>query len=196
MSKNTALIMLDYINDIVHPDGKYAKEGYYNQIISRSIIENASKALKKARELDYLIIHVIVGFSKSYSECPSHSTVFELAKKENSLQFNTWSTDIYHKVAPLDNEIIISKNRVSPFFQTNLELILRNNKIENLIIAGISTEFVVLATCMEAHDRDYQTTVIEDATASSTLELHTSAINVIRRTSNVKLTNEIFSIEE
>lgn len=45
-----ALIVMDFINDIVHQDGKLSKKGYYNFIKENNVIVNLNKAINLFRE--------------------------------------------------------------------------------------------------------------------------------------------------
>lgn len=54
------------------------------------------------------------------------------------------STAIHPDVAPAENEVVIVKRRVGAFSFTELEIILRAQGIENLILTGVTTSRVVL----------------------------------------------------
>ena len=47
----------------------------------------------------------------------------------------SWGAD-FHKVAPLPEEVIVTKHRFDAFHGTDLELILRTNGVQNLVFAG------------------------------------------------------------
>ncbi|MBD8513643.1 cysteine hydrolase [Photobacterium sp. WH77] len=185
MKSGQALLVLDVINEIVHPDGKYAKEGYFTQVERTRLIENTQKLIHAARENDIPIIYVVVGFSQNYVECPESSSVFSLAKRNELLKINTWGTQVYADISPRDGDIILVKNRVSPFYQTNLDLILRQLNIKSLLLTGVSTEFVVLSTAADAHDRDYSSFVFEDATAAVDEETHLAALKLLANKATV-----------
>src|SRR6266478_8319163 len=63
---------------------------------------------------------------------------------------------IHPAVAPLAGEIVVTKHRVSAFAGTDLDLMLRANGIETLILTGIVTSGVVLSTLRHAADADYR----------------------------------------
>jgi nicotinamidase-related amidase len=48
--------------------------------------------------------------------------------------------------------------------------VLRSHKVERLILAGVSTAWAVRATARDAHGRDYQVVVVEDACAAASEE--------------------------
>ncbi len=185
MARCPALLVLDLLNDIVHPDGKYAPHGYAEQVASRHVLERAATAIDRARTAAIPVIYVVVGFSQDYSEWPSESPIFAEARDARKLVIGTWATQIHDAVKPADGEPIMVKRRISPFFGTELDLVLRTRGIDTLLLSGVSTDLVVLATARDGHDRDYQVEVLADATAAATTELHNAALTVIARTATV-----------
>jgi nicotinamidase-related amidase len=63
-------------------------------------------------------------------------------------------------------------SRVSAFSGSDLEIVLRANDTQLLILAGIATSGVVLSTVREASDRDYRLVVLSDCCADSDPEVH------------------------
>lgn len=183
--KNSALLVLDVINDITHRDGSYAREGYYNQVMSKQLILNINKSIEYARANDIPVIFVRIGYSDNYYECPRHSKLLQVAKEERRLQLNTWATEFHADLHRNDDDPIVTKHRISPFYGTNLNLILDQLGIQNLFLTGVSTEFVVLSTAREAHDRDFNVIVIEDAVVAIDDDAHRAAINTIKKTANL-----------
>lgn len=190
--KKMALLMLDFLNEIVHPDGVYAQMGYYQQVREKGVIKQAAQALAGARAAHTPVVHVVVGFSENYVECPTGSEVFDIARRNRLLRFDTWSTDIVEALAPLPEESIVRKHQVDPFYQTSLELTLRSMGVDTLVLAGVSTEFVVLATAMSAHDRGFHVVVLEDAVAAVNNVKHLAALEVIGSTAERRKTADLF----
>jgi isochorismate hydrolase len=75
-------------------------------------------------------------------------------------------------VAPLAEEIVVTKHRVSAFAGTDLDLMLRANGIETLILTGIVTSGVVLSTLRHAADADYRLLVVGDCCSDRDEETH------------------------
>ena len=75
----------------------------------------------------------------------------------------------------------IVKHRVSPFYSTSLEAILRANGIRRIYGSCVSTNAVVQATVREGHDRDYEMVVLEDACCGLSTDEHESAIKSLQR---------------
>ena len=168
--KNTALLVIDFINDIVHPDGKVIATATF--VEKNHVIENANRVITFAREHKIPIAFVKVGFSESYLECPAHSPVFGQAKEFKAFQLNTWGTEFHEKLDVKPNDFVIIKNRVSAFYATSLDPFLRANQIQNIILTGVSTDMAIQSTAREGHDRDYKVIIVSDACGAGSIESH------------------------
>ena len=84
------------------------------------------------------------------------------------------------EVAPKGDEIIINKTASGVFNATNTEYILRNMDIDSLYICGVYTNECVSTTVRDACDRGFNTTLINDACATVTPELHNATISTIK----------------
>ncbi|AND15793.1 cysteine hydrolase family protein [Rathayibacter tritici] len=182
--------MLDFINEIVHEDGKYGREGYADQVSAREVLENAAAGLARARELNIPVIHVVVGFSEGYPEWPSESPVFSGARADERLLLGSWGTRLHDRVANIRSEPVVVKHRISPFYGTALEVLLRSLAVKTLLLAGVATDMVVLAAAKDGHDRGFQVQVLEDATAADSDDMHNAAIRVIRRSASISTVSE------
>lgn len=170
----TTLLVLDFINDIVHLEGKFTATAKF--VHEHQVINHANRVIAFARSKHIPIIFVRVGFSSSYIECPLNSPVFGKAKEYKALELETWGTQFHEALDVQPHDTIITKHRISAFFGTSLEPILSANKIEHLIITGVSTDMAVQTTARDAHDRDYLVTIISDACGAGSLKTHTSTI--------------------
>ena len=65
--KNTALVVIDLINDIVHPDGKISSPSLF--ISENHVIEKNNMVINYARKNQLLIIFVRVVFDSLYRVC-------------------------------------------------------------------------------------------------------------------------------
>jgi nicotinamidase-related amidase len=194
MAQSRALLVLDLLNDIVHHDGQYAPHGYAEQVSNRGVLKQAATAIERARTAGIPVIYVVVGFSPDFSECPPGSPVFAEAREAGKLVMGTWATRIHDAVRPQDGDPIVLKRRISPFFGTELDLILRTRKVDTLLLTGVSTDLVILATARDGHDRDYQVEVLADATAAADLESHECALRLIARTATVSTVDEALPV--
>jgi nicotinamidase-related amidase len=185
VATNALYLVCDMINDLVHEDGPNGKKGYGPVLARCKTVENTAVAIQKARAAGVKIGYVRVGFSTDYRECPPKSRIFQGAKKAGLFKLGTWGTEVHPLLAPKPEDFDIVKHRVSPFYATNLEPILRSNRIERLYISGVSTSGAVLSAAKEGHDRDYEIFVIDDCSAALTDEQHNSVIEQMQRMATI-----------
>ena len=80
---NTALIGLDYIVDIMHPDGRISRCA--EQAALRGVVARFNRALAVAEQRGWLRIAVRVGFEPGYPDLPEHSPIFAAAQALGAL---------------------------------------------------------------------------------------------------------------
>ena len=81
----------------------------------------------------------------------------------------TQGQKINERVTPLENETLLIKNFPNGFIQTDLENLLKAQKIQRLVVTGMMTFMCVDATCRAAKDMGFHCTLIHDATAAREL---------------------------
>lgn len=138
-----------------------------------TILTNINKAINAARSANIPVIYVKVSFREGYHEIHTNNEAFSNMKQSGKLFLeNHESADIHTAVQPLDSDVIVVKKRVSAFSGSDLEIILRSLKAENLVITGFFTSGVVLSTVREACDKDFKLTVIADCCGDADDETH------------------------
>ncbi len=76
-------------------------------------------------------------------------------------------TEILPEVGPEPTDYVIrSKKRLSAFYGTDLEFLLRTLGASTVVLGGINTNTCILCTAFDAFNRDYQVIVLSDAVAS------------------------------
>ncbi|MBB4303241.1 nicotinamidase-related amidase [Rhodobium orientis] len=184
MPAKSILLVMDMLNDLVHPDGMGAKS-YVPLCQERGVYDATKLAIRRAREAGVMVGYVRVGFSPDYAECPPGSPVFSKARDNNVFTLGGWGTEVFPDFAPEEGDPDIVKHRVSPFYGTKLEPLLRAQGISRLILTGVSTNGVVSAAVREGHDRDYECVLLEDCCAGATREEHDFALAGLKRYATV-----------
>jgi len=87
--------------------------------------------------------------------------------------------EIHAAVAPQPGDIVVEKHRVSAFFGSDLDMILRSNDIETLVLFGLITGGVVLGTLLDAFDADYRVIVLKDLCRDQDPDAHDCVVEKI-----------------
>ena len=78
---------------------------------------------------------------------------------------DTWNTEIISELTPQPSDIVVTKHRVSGFYGTDLDVILRGLDIKYLVFTGCTTSVCVESTLRDAMFRDYRCLLLADCTA-------------------------------
>ncbi|MDT0683035.1 cysteine hydrolase [Roseicyclus sp. F158] len=190
MPEKSILLVMDMLNDLIHPEGMGAKS-YVPLCQERGVYDATRLAIRRAREAGLMVGYVRVGFSPDYAECPPGSPIFSKARDHNVFTLGGWGTEVFADFAPQEGDPDIIKHRVSPFYGTKLEPLLRAQGISRLVLAGVSTNGVVSAAVREGHDRDYECVVLEDCCAGATREEHDFALAGLKRYATITTASDL-----
>ncbi len=180
-----ALIIIDCINDIIHPDGKLAAKWYGKYVYENNIIENINKKIAQFRWNWDEIIFVNVQFLKDYSDQPKNSPLFGKAHEFWVLQEGTWGTQVHENIDVLDEDLLMTKNRVSAFYGNALYEYLKQNEFIDLYFAGCSTDLAIESAVRDAHDRDFICHVCSDCCAASDSQTHKNSLQTLSKISQI-----------
>jgi nicotinamidase-related amidase len=187
----TALLIMDFMNDMVHPDGKFADQGWPAQIEERGTIRNAARALTAARDAQLPVMHVRLAWRPGHPDVNRDAPLFAGAPQLDALVEGTWGADFHADLQPADDEPVIVKRSVSAFAGTELDRLLTRQGAGTLVLAGFATSFVVEGTARDAVDRGYRVIVLEDCCASFTAEMHQFSIQGV-----LPLLGEVATMDE
>jgi nicotinamidase-related amidase len=81
----------------------------------------------------------------------------------------------------LPGEPVVPKRRYSAFFATDLALLLGEQAVERLIVAGVKTNVCIRATVQDAFAHGFQPTVVREAVDSNRPHLHQASLEDIAR---------------
>lgn len=166
MAKGTALVICDIQNDIINIFAEKESAG--------RMIAATRRLIEWARASGVPVIYSNIGFRDDYIDAPAHMR--ERLQQFNILRAASEGGQVVGELAPQDGDFVICRQRVSSFYNTNLEVILRSIGADTLLVTGCSTARVVESTVRDAHDRGFHPIVVSDACSASTPEFHENAL--------------------
>ena len=188
-----ALICIDFINDIVAPEGKLVGKGYALFCTQHQVLEKARLAQDHFRQNNWPVMHVRVGFAKGYAAQPKRSPLFGKAHQFGALELGTWGTEFAVTTAPQNDELTFNKPRVSAFYGTSLEAALSAQGIHEVYLCGVATDLAVEAAARDGHDRDYSVTVLADCCGAANDEDHQKSLTTLQKVAAVTTLSQLIN---
>lgn len=177
----TALLVIDVQNTYLNVSDDKAEADRWAPFRDRmhgTVIPNARKLQDWARENGIEVLHARIacqkndGRDRSLSQKKPGFNYLLLPKDEHESQ-------IVDELAPVGDEIVVTKTTDSALTGTNLRLMLHNMGIERVIVAGIFTDQCVSSTVRSLADESFEVVLIEDCCAAATRELHENELRII-----------------
>ena len=165
----TAVLAIDLQNDFGAAGGYVASFGVPLEA-TRATIEPIGRVLAAARAASIPVVYTQIEFKRDLSNLGGPDAPFRDILGLGGGDFlieGTWNTDIVNELAPEAGDLVVSKQRYSAFFDTDLDAILRSRDINSLVFVGWTTSVCVESTVRDAFFRDYRCVVLEDCTAET-----------------------------
>jgi nicotinamidase-related amidase len=171
MSGNgVALVLIDVIEAFFTP----GRPAYYPD--SAKAVDPLRELLTKAREQERLVVHAVERHRPGLAD-------FEHRKIPVHCEIGDDQSPYVAGFEPLDSpyEIELPKRRYSAFYATDLDLLLREQGVETLVIAGVKTNVCVRATIQDAFAGGYEILLAKEATNSNRPHLAEASLEDIDR---------------
>ena len=181
-----ALISIDYTEDFVADHGKLTA-GAPAQAISDDIYGVTQKAFERG---DYIFFTI-----DAHEENDVFHPEGKLFPPHNII--GTSGRNLYGKLADFyqeharDSRVFwMDKRHYSAFSGTDLDIRLRERRVDTVILTGVLTDICVLHTAIDAYNLGYQIEVVKPAVASIWPENHAFALGHFKNTLGAKLVDE------
>jgi len=172
----TALVVIDMQNDFLHAEGWYARQGI-DIAHMQAAIEPTAVLVRAARARGVPVIWTRHGFrdTRDAGILAQHRPFFD----KGGLRQGSWGYEVLEACGPLPTDWFVEKQRLSAFYNTNLETVLRALKAETVIFCGVLTNQCVAATSKDANFRDMAPIVVREAVGTTLPHLHEPALEMM-----------------
>ncbi|QRG06570.1 isochorismatase family protein [Xanthobacter dioxanivorans] len=184
----TALVVVDMQNDFLHPDGWFPQAGVDAAPLT-AIIPQVRALADAARAAAVPVIWVNWGVRADRAELPDPVLLKAAAGGTRPVYADPspsgrgrivvageWGAQVVDELGARPDDLLVYKHRLSGFFDSELDSVLRNRGIHTLVFAGINIDRCVFSTLCDAAFLGYGVVLAEDATATPSPDFVREAI--------------------
>jgi len=173
-----ALIVIDMQDEFVKP-----RWSPYWVPEATKRVPNMKRLIEQCRSKNIPVIYTVYSNTHRYLDRPK--TLPRMPSRFPDLPIDQSSYfvtgEVWHELAPVDDEIVIHKSSYGAFFETPLETILKNLGKDTVIISGTLTNYCCSTTARQAYERGFKVVFGSDVTAAHFPALHEMELQVLRR---------------
>ncbi len=163
--KSAALLVIDMQNGFVHEKGTLGISGVDTKRLA-AIVPAQKRLIERCQQAGMPVIwtvqeHFAVDASRAQKKLAAHTA----KRRQVSCLAGTWDADIIDELkalAAVNPTFVLRKHRFGAFYETRLELLLRQLGVRTLFITGTTTNACVETTIREAYLRDYDVVAVTD----------------------------------
>lgn len=173
-----AVVVVDMQNDFCHPDGWLASIGV-DVTPARRPIAPLAAGLGPLRAAGVPVVWLDWGTRPDRANLPAGvQHVYDpdalgvgigspTPTGHPVLERGSWGAAVVDELKPEPGDIAVHKHRMSGFWDTELDSVLRNLDVTTLLFAGVNADQCVLATLVDAACIGYDVVFLEDACATT-----------------------------
>lgn len=177
-----AIVVIDMQNDFCHPDGWLAHIGV-DVTPARKPIQPLQNLLPALRSVNVPIIwlnwgnrpdlaNISAGIRHVYNPTGEGVGLGDALPSNGAkvLMAGSWAAAVVDELSPLPEDICVDKYRMSGFWDTPLDSILRNLGRTTLFFTGVNADQCVMTTLCDANCLGYDCILLKDCTATTSPE--------------------------
>lgn len=164
----TAVVVIDMVKDNLESS---AHAGIAQR--GKAIVPAVNRLTAGARAKGWPVIFATDSFLPG-------DALFRGRMKDHSLR-GTEGAEVSDLLERGPEDVWLPKRRMSAFFKTDLDQTLRLWSVERVAACGLMTPYCVLTTALDAVCLDFYAVMVEDASTAPTDAMHTSCLDLYRR---------------
>lgn len=146
----TALLVIDMQNDNISLGGKSEKSGAVEHAKKQNVIKHIASLIDIAHKNEMPVFFNQFVVKEGAKGVGTNAPIFQSITDIGSVVEGTWGAELVDGLKVLKEDFVLKRTRMSAFNGTQLDVLLKNQEIENVIITGVWTNMAVEHTARDA----------------------------------------------
>ncbi|MCT1351975.1 MULTISPECIES: cysteine hydrolase family protein [Gordonia] len=153
------------------PPGLFS--GLAEQASVRGLVRNTAELARAFRARSLPVVHCTIAHRSDQMGMLPNSYLSKLAIRGRMMVEGSPDIVIPADLGPEPTDLVSSRaTGLTAFYGTNLDAMLRLQRVQTLVLAGISTDVALPGLALEGVNRGYDVVLAEDCTAGTSAESH------------------------
>ena len=146
-------------------------------------VPRIKRLIEHCRSKNIPVIYTVYSKTHNYLDRPKTGKLMPGRYSDLNIDFSGFYVQgqVWHELAPCNDEIVIRKSSYGAFYDTPLETILKNMEKDTVIICGTVTNYCCGATARQAYERSFKVIFGSDVTSTDSPEMQEPELKVLRK---------------
>ncbi|SCL44162.1 Nicotinamidase-related amidase [Micromonospora citrea] len=186
----TAVVGVHWQHEVVSPDGLFGPF-FAEQVARHDVASHAARVNAAVRAAGGLVVYTRVAHRPGHPDLIPNTPSFAMIAERQAFLEGAPKSRIIDELAPEAGDVVITHVRLTGFFGTELDTVLRRRKIDTVLFTGVATNLSVTGTAFEAVNHGYRPVIVSDACTAATDEAHRASLETLGRLGEVVTTADV-----
>ncbi|WP_346533737.1 cysteine hydrolase [Micromonospora sp. DPT] len=186
----TAVLGVHWQHEVVSPDGIFGPL-FAEQVTRHRVPSYAARVAAAVRSSGGLVVYTRVAHRPGYPDLIPNTPSLAMIRERGAFLEGTPKTRIIGEVTPQAGDVVITHVRLTGFFGTELDTILRARDVETVLFTGVATNLSITGTAYEAVNHGYRIVIVSDACTAATDDTHQASLATLGQLGQVATTDDM-----
>jgi nicotinamidase-related amidase len=185
------VLALHYQNEVLHKDGRIRLGVAEHDPARAAVVSAAQRLLAGARAHAVPVVSVRIAFRADHADVIANAEIWRRVVESRVMIEGSWGAAFHQGLGPAPGELVVTHGRNNAFYASPLEAVVNRLAPTRIVMAGVSTAFVVESTARHASDLGYDVVIAADACSAASPEAHRASLAALAMLASISTVDAI-----
>jgi biuret amidohydrolase len=178
-AKKTALIVVHMSKGVVQAGIGSFSQFFAEPVKRAGLVEKVARVVDGLRAKGGVVVYTCISYRPGHPETPPVNPRIRRAKANSAMLAGSKEAEIADGLPVTPDDFVVLGTRGNGFLGSELDLILRNRRIERVAVCGVATNVAVESTARGASDLNYRLVMLSDGCVTNTEEAQQASLKTL-----------------